>query len=138
MRSGLTSYARGRDDSPGLRTSPTTRSNRNRRRCEYRGDTAEGGCHGRPFGCPWFEVTGGVDGTGVRFFAGFRSDPFFFDLLGFLNNLHFTGSDFFIDKNVFGIALDLPNTLLGTNPSIGVWVRTLVPMTMQPDHLTQA
>src|SRR2546428_809545 len=24
---------------------------------------------------------------GVRFFAGFRSDPFFFDLLGFLNGL---------------------------------------------------
>jgi hypothetical protein len=74
----------------------------------------------------------------VRFFAGFRSDPFFFDLLGFLNNLQFTGSDFFIDKNVFGIGLDLPNRLLGSNPNIGVWVRTLVPMTMQPDHLTQA
>src|SRR5579872_2345385 len=48
----------------------------------------------------------------VRFFAGFRSDPFFFDLVGFLNGLKFTGSDFFIDKNVFGIALDVPNRLL--------------------------
>src|SRR5712691_596230 len=75
---------------------------------------------------------------GVRFFAGFRSDPFFFDLLGFLNGLMFTGSDFFVDKNVFGIALELPNHLLGKNPKIGVWVRTLVPMLMQPDHLTQA
>ncbi len=75
---------------------------------------------------------------GVRFFAGIRSDPFFFDLLGFLNGLHFTGSDFFADKNVFGIALDLPSRLLGKNPEIGLWVRTLVPMTMQPDHLTQA
>jgi hypothetical protein len=75
---------------------------------------------------------------GVRFFAGFRSDPFFFDLLGFLNGLKFTGSDFFIDKNVFGIVLDVPNRLLGTNPKIGVWTRTLVPMTLQPDHLTQA
>lgn len=83
-------------------------------------------------------VSDGVDGTGVPFFAGFRSDPFFFDLLGFLNNLQFTGSDFFLDKNVFGIALDLPNRLLGRNPKIGVWVRTLVPMMMQPDHLTQA
>jgi len=81
-------------------------------------------------------VTKGEDG--VQFFAGFRSDPFFFDLLGFLNGLKFTGSDFFSDKNVFGIALDLPNRLLGKNPSIGVWVRTLVPMTMQPEHLTQA
>ena len=75
---------------------------------------------------------------GVRFFAGFRSDPFFFDLVGFLNGLKFTGSDFFIDKNVFGIALDLPNRLLGANPHIAVWARTLVPMTMQPKHLTQA
>src|SRR5262249_49468802 len=42
-----------------------------------------------------------------KFFAGIRSDPFFFDLLGFLNNFHFTGSDFFIDKNVFGMALEV-------------------------------
>lgn len=74
---------------------------------------------------------------GVRFFAGFRSDPFFFDLLGFLNGLKFTGSDFFSDKNVFGIALEVPNELLGDNPNIGIWARTLVPMTLQPDHLTQ-
>jgi hypothetical protein len=58
------------------------------------------------------------------FFAGFRSDPFFFDLLGFLNGLNFTGSDFFIDKNVFGIVLEVPNSALGTNPNIGVWART--------------
>ena len=75
---------------------------------------------------------------GVRFFAGFRSDPFFFDLLGFLNGLKFTGSDFFIDKNVFGIALDVPSRLLGRNPKVGIWTRTLVPMTMQPKHFTQA
>ncbi len=31
-----------------------------------------------------------------RFFAGWRSDPFFFDTLGALNNLQFTGDDFFI------------------------------------------
>ena len=81
-------------------------------------------------------VTGGRDT--VKFFAGLRSDPFFFDLLGFLDGLKFTGSDFFIDKNMFGIALDLPSYLLGENPKIGVWARTLVPMLMQPDHLTQA
>jgi hypothetical protein len=73
----------------------------------------------------------------VRFFAGFRSDPFFFDLLGFLAGLKFTGADFFADKNVFGIVLELPSELLGPNPKVGIWVRTLVPMTMQPDHLTQ-
>src|SRR6266702_3923211 len=73
-----------------------------------------------------------------KFYAGLRSDPFFFDLLGFLNGLKFTGSDFFIDKNVFSMALDIPNRLLGTNPKVGVWTRTLVPMLMQPDHRTQA
>jgi hypothetical protein len=75
---------------------------------------------------------------GVRFFAGFRSDPFFFDLLGFLAGLKFTGSDFFVDKNVYGIVLELPSTLLGDHPKVGIWVRTLVPMTLQPDHFTQA
>jgi len=75
--------------------------------------------------------------AGIRFFAGFRSDPFFFDLLGFLNGLQFTGSDFFANLNVFGIALEVPNRLLGRNPKIGVWTRTLVPMTHQPAHLAQ-
>jgi hypothetical protein len=75
---------------------------------------------------------------GSLFFAGFRSDPFFFDLLGFLNGFQFTGSDFFADKNVFGIALEVPSHMLGRNPNVGVWARTLVPMTMQPGHLTQA
>ncbi len=63
-----------------------------------------------------------------QFFAGLRSDPFFFDLLGFLNGFKFTGSDFFADKNVFGIALEVPNhAALGPNPKIGVWARVLIP-----------
>jgi Domain of unknown function (DUF4331) len=74
---------------------------------------------------------------GVHFFAGMRSDPFFFDLLGFGKGLEFTGSDFFVDKNVFSIALDIPNDLLGRRPQVGIWTRTLVPMMLQPDHLTQ-
>lgn len=61
-----------------------------------------------------------------KFFAGIRSDPFFFDLVGFLHNFQFTGSDFFIDKNVFGIVLEVPNHALGGNPQIGVWARTLL------------
>jgi Domain of unknown function (DUF4331) len=84
------------------------------------------------------QITRGVPAFGAQFYAGLRSDPFFFDLLGFLNNFHFTGSDFFVDKNVFGIALDIPSKLLGDNPNVGIWVRTLVPMMMQPDHVTQA
>jgi len=61
-----------------------------------------------------------------KFYAGLRSDPFFFDLLGFLAGFKFTGSDFFIDKNVFSMALEVPNTALGSNPKVGIWVRTLL------------
>lgn len=60
-----------------------------------------------------------------KFYAGFRSDPFFFDLIGFLHGFKFTGSDFFIDKNVFSMVLEVPNHALGHNPNIGIWVRTL-------------
>ncbi len=54
--------------------------------------------------------------NGFQFFAGLRSDPFFFDLVAFLKGFQFTnpGSDFFIDKNVFGIVLDVPNAALGS------------------------
>ncbi len=62
-----------------------------------------------------------------KFFAGIRSDPFFFDLNGFLAGLEFTGDDFFADKNVSGIVLEVPNTALGDNPKIGIWARTSVP-----------
>src|SRR5262245_61785696 len=55
-----------------------------------------------------------------RFFAGWRSDPFFFDTEGILNNLQFTGTDFFADKNVCSIVLELPNSDLGTK-RIGLW-----------------
>ncbi len=63
-----------------------------------------------------------------RFFAGIRSDPFFFDLLGFLNNFMFTGSDFFIDKNVFSMVLEVPNRSLGPNPNVAIWGRTNAPV----------
>jgi hypothetical protein len=37
------------------------------------------------------------------FFAGLRSDPFFADPVGYHNNMQWTGRDYFVDKNVFGI-----------------------------------
>src|SRR5882762_8704403 len=61
---------------------------------------------------------------GYRFFAGWRSDPFFFDTLGALNDLHFTGDDFFVDKDVCSIVLEMPNSALGTK-RVGLWARTL-------------
>lgn len=59
-----------------------------------------------------------------RFFAGWRSDPFFFDTLGALDNLKFTGQDFFADKDICSIALEMPNSGLGSE-KINVWARTL-------------
>jgi len=59
-----------------------------------------------------------------RFFAGWRSDPFFFDTLGALNNLQFTGRDFFTDKDVCSIVLEVPNSALGSG-KIGLWHRTV-------------
>src|ERR1700728_1123482 len=62
-----------------------------------------------------------------RFFVGWRSDPFFFDVLGTIN-MQFTGKDFFADKDTCSIALELPNSLLGPK-EIGLWARTLIPAT---------
>ncbi len=59
-----------------------------------------------------------------RFFAGWRSDPFFFDVEGALNNLQFTGKDFFADKDICSIAIELPNFALGA-AKVGLWARTL-------------
>ena len=39
-----------------------------------------------------------------RFFAGWRSEPFFFDTQGALNNLQFTGDDFFANGDVCSVA----------------------------------
>ncbi len=59
-----------------------------------------------------------------RFFAGWRSDSFFFDTQGALNNLQFTGEDFFANADVCSIVLELPNTALSAKP-IGIWARTI-------------
>jgi hypothetical protein len=60
-----------------------------------------------------------------RFFAGWRSDPFFFDAGGALNEFQFTGEDFFADKDVCSIVLEVPNEALGGSP-VTIWHRTLV------------
>jgi hypothetical protein len=59
-----------------------------------------------------------------RFFAGWRSDPFFFDTNGALNNLQFTGDDFFGNADVCSIVLEVPNSALG-GKKLGIWARTL-------------
>lgn len=62
-----------------------------------------------------------------RFFAGLRSDSFFADPVGAANSFQWTGRDFFADKNIFGIVLEVPNSALGPNSTVGVWSRVLVP-----------
>ena len=61
-----------------------------------------------------------------RFFAGWRSEPFFYDALGLFTDFQFTGDDFFADKDVCSIGLELPNSELGAT-EVGLWQRTLVP-----------
>jgi hypothetical protein len=61
-----------------------------------------------------------------RFFAGWRSDPFFFDVAGALNKMQFTGQDWFSDKDVCSIALEIPISDFGDGANLNLWVRTLL------------
>jgi hypothetical protein len=65
-----------------------------------------------------------ADAGDHRFFIGWRSDPFFFDVQGALNNLQFTGDDGFADADVCCIALEVPNSALSAK-KMGIWARTL-------------
>ena len=68
-----------------------------------------------------------VSQTGnIRFFAGWRSDPFVYDVEGAKNNLQFTGDDFFADKDVCSIVLEVPNSALKAK-EVRLWTRTLTP-----------
>ncbi|WP_369046186.1 DUF4331 family protein [Sinomonas sp. P10A9] len=62
---------------------------------------------------------------GHRLFAGPRSDPFFADRDGFANGMQWTGRDYFADKDVFSIALEIPNDSLAGERRIAVWARTV-------------
>jgi hypothetical protein len=78
-----------------------------------------------------------------RLFIGKRSDPFFADADGVLHwlidgqegNFQWTGQDTFAGANIFSIAMEVPNDMLGRGPQIGAWATislrrdgTLVPM----------
>jgi hypothetical protein len=65
-----------------------------------------------------------TEASDTRFFAGWRSDPFFCDVEGAKNNLQFTGDDFFTDKDVCSIVLEVPNSALGAK-EVRLWARTL-------------
>ncbi len=67
-----------------------------------------------------------TDAGEYRFFAGWRSDPFYFDLNGVLNKMQFTGADWFADKDVCSIALELPVRDIGGGVRVNLWHRSLV------------
>ncbi len=67
------------------------------------------------------EVTEAGD---YRFFAGWRSEPFFFDTQGAVNNLQFTGEDFFANADVCSVVLEVPNSALSSG-KVGFWARTV-------------
>ncbi len=79
----------------------------------------------------------GLDGTcrpvqagRCRLFIGKRSDPFFADADGVVHwlvggqagDFQWTGKDTFGAANIFSIALEVPNDMLGPGPKLGAWV----------------
>jgi Domain of unknown function (DUF4331) len=65
-------------------------------------------------------------GGEYRVFTGVRSDPFFADFAGAQNNFQWTGEDYFAEKDIFGIVLEVPNSTLGPSPQVGIWARVVV------------
>ncbi|WP_366183750.1 DUF4331 family protein [Flavobacterium ovatum] len=69
--------------------------------------------------------------NGMKFFAGPRDDPFFFDLGRYQDILdkkesgfRATGVDTFAGSNVLSIVVEVPKTKLGTAASLSTWVET--------------
>jgi hypothetical protein len=85
----------------------------------------------------WGSTGGSGIGTakdGAKVFAGVRSDPFFFDLTGFIGTVFGVGSDdleildgnssdFFEGLNTNAVVIELPDAALGST-NIGVWGST--------------
>ncbi|MGH7755456.1 MAG: DUF4331 family protein, partial [Vulcanimicrobiaceae bacterium] len=98
----------------------------------YRSDGPEAAAHEAGGTMIARDVPVGLDGSvhiedagDYRFFAGLRSDPFFADLGGILNGFKWTGNDSMANCNILGIALEVPNRLLGSG-KIGVWCRVSI------------
>ena len=69
--------------------------------------------------------------NGMKFFAGLRDDPFFFDLNQFKKILAGTatgftspGTDSFAGTNVLATIIEVPKSLLGSSATINVWAET--------------
>lgn len=69
--------------------------------------------------------------NGMKFFAGPRDDPFFFDLnqykailAGTASGFNNPGTDTFAGTNVLSIIVEVPKTSLGASSSINIWAET--------------
>ncbi|MFL1013504.1 DUF4331 family protein [Flavisericum labens] len=69
--------------------------------------------------------------NGIKYFAGPRDDPFFFDfaqysaiLAGNADGFLEEGVDTFAGTNVLSVVIEVPKSLLGNSNSINTWVET--------------
>ncbi|WP_309612932.1 DUF4331 family protein [Flavobacterium sp.] len=69
--------------------------------------------------------------NGMKFFAGPRDDPFFFDLgqfkailMGTASGFNNPGTDTFAGTNVLSIVVEVPKSSLGSSSSINIWAET--------------
>ena len=69
--------------------------------------------------------------NGMKFFAGLRDDPFFFDLnqfkkviAGTASGFNNPGTDSFGGTNVLATIIEVPKSLLGSSATINVWAET--------------
>ena len=69
--------------------------------------------------------------NGMKFFAGPRDDPFFFDLgqfkhilAGEASGFNNPGTDTFAGTNVLSTIIEVPKSLLGNSATINVWAET--------------
>ncbi|PWA04773.1 molecular chaperone DnaK [Flavobacterium psychrotolerans] len=69
--------------------------------------------------------------NGMKFFAGPRDDPFFFDLgqfksilMGTASGFNNPGTDTFAGTNVLSTIIEVPKSMLGTSATINVWAET--------------
>jgi hypothetical protein len=96
-----------------------------------------------------------VESDGIKFFAGARSDAFFFDFDGIKNLFDtsgkrnftephiggpspWTGVDSNTEANVFSTAIEVPTEFLGGNPGIKIWGRCSLRQDGELNHVDRA
>ncbi|RTY95019.1 DUF4331 family protein [Flavobacterium sp. GT3R68] len=69
--------------------------------------------------------------NGMKFFAGPRDDPFFFDLdqfktilMGNASGFNNPGTDTFAGTNVLSLIVEVPKTMLGSSSTINIWAES--------------